>query len=58
MLATQLAVGSASARSLVRLRLVALTIADLAGHEGPLEENHVNAALALRAGRGGLIGTR
>jgi magnesium chelatase family protein len=41
--------GRLSARGLHRTRRVALTVADLAGHEGPLGEEHVLMALALRA---------
>jgi len=41
--------GRLSARGLGRIRRVALTIADLAGDEVPLGEEHVLLALALRA---------
>lgn len=44
-----LASGRLSARGLTRVRRVARTIADLAGHEGPLGAVHVGAALQLRA---------
>jgi predicted ATPase with chaperone activity len=44
--------GRLSARGLARARRVALTVADLAGHDGPLEEDHVLLALALRAPAG------
>jgi magnesium chelatase family protein len=40
--------GRLSARGLDRARRVALTVADLAGHDGPLGEEHVLMALALR----------
>ena len=40
--------GRLSARGLHRLRRVALTIADLAGHEGPLGADHVETAMQLR----------
>jgi magnesium chelatase family protein len=40
--------GRLSARGLDRARRVALTIADLAEHDGPLSEEHVLLALALR----------
>jgi magnesium chelatase family protein len=40
--------GRLSARGLHRTRRVALTVADLAGHTGPLLEEHVLLALALR----------
>jgi magnesium chelatase family protein len=53
----RLAAGTTSVRALVRLRLVALTIADLAGHEGPLQPRHVVAAIELRVGRRALLGT-
>lgn len=53
-----LAAGSTSARGLVRLRLVALTLADLRGHEGPLRATHVRGALSLRVGRTPLMGER
>jgi len=41
--------GSLTARGLHRVRRVALTVADLGGHEGALGEEHVLLALALRA---------
>jgi magnesium chelatase family protein len=41
--------GRLTGRGLGRVRRVARTIADLAGHEGPLAVEHVSAALALRA---------
>lgn len=41
--------GQLSARGLDRVRRVALTVADLAGSGGPLSEEHVLLALALRA---------
>ena len=37
-----------SARGLNRVRAVALTLADLAGHDGPLAEEHLAQALQLR----------
>jgi magnesium chelatase family protein len=40
--------GRLSARGLDRARRVALTIADLANHDGPLSEEHVLLALAFR----------
>jgi magnesium chelatase family protein len=46
--------GQMSARGLHRTRRVALTVADLQGWEGPLTEEHVLLALALRGG--GLLG--
>ncbi|HET6793788.1 MAG TPA: ATP-binding protein, partial [Acidimicrobiales bacterium] len=47
-LETMLRKGRLSARGLHRVRRVALTIADLSGHEGPLGREHVAAALQLR----------
>ena len=49
LLATVLRSGRLSARGLARVRRVALTLADLAGHEGPLTAGHVGTALQLRA---------
>ena len=40
--------GRLSARGLQRLRRVALTIADLAGHDGPVGTDHVETAVQLR----------
>jgi magnesium chelatase family protein len=40
--------GRLSARGLARVRRVALTLADLAGHEGPLTAGQVGTALQLR----------
>ena len=40
--------GRLSARGLQRIRRVALTIADLAGHDGPVAIDHVETALQLR----------
>jgi hypothetical protein len=40
--------GRLSARGLDRARRVALTVADLDGHDGALREEHVLLALALR----------
>lgn len=48
LLTTYLASGRLSGRGLTRIRRVALTIADLAGHHGPLGAFHVSAAMALR----------
>ena len=44
-----LARGGLSARGLHRIRRVALTVADLAGVDPPLTEEHVGTALGLRA---------
>jgi magnesium chelatase family protein len=41
--------GRLSARGLDRVRRVALTVADLAGEEPPLREEHILVALALRS---------
>ena len=41
--------GRLSARGLHRVRRVALTVADLAGRDGPLSEEDLLLALALRA---------
>ena len=41
--------GRLTGRGLGGVRRVARTIADLAGHDGPLAVEHVSAALALRA---------
>ncbi len=46
----QVGAGALSARGLTRLWRVARTIADLAGHEGRLEEEHVAMAAGLRVG--------
>jgi magnesium chelatase family protein len=48
LLGDALRAGRLSARGLARVRRVALTMADLAGHEGPLTARFVGAALALR----------
>lgn len=40
--------GRLSARGVHRVRCVALTVADLAEHDGPISARHVAAALALR----------
>jgi magnesium chelatase family protein len=45
--------GRLSARGLDKVRRVALTVSDLAGNDGPLTEEHVLVALALRAGAPG-----
>lgn len=44
-----LAGGRLSARGLGRVRRVALTIADLAGADGPLDAEHIATAMTLRA---------
>jgi magnesium chelatase family protein len=49
LLATTLRTGRLSARGLDRVRRVARTIADLAGHDGALTATHVGTALHLRA---------
>ena len=49
LLAGLLARGGLSARGLHRVRRVALTVADLAGADPPLTEEHVGTALGLRA---------
>jgi magnesium chelatase family protein len=49
LLADALEAGRLSARGLDRVRRVALTIADLADHDGPLRAAQVAAALGLRA---------
>ncbi|MCU1356706.1 MAG: putative magnesium chelatase [Acidimicrobiales bacterium] len=41
--------GRLSARGLARVRRVSLTLADLAGHDGPLTKRFVSTALALRS---------
>lgn len=48
LLEVRLRQGSLSARGLHRVRRVARTIADLAGREGPVGEDEVRTALALR----------
>lgn len=48
-LADALRAGRLTARGLDRVRRVALTLADLDGHEGPLTVGHVSSALQLRA---------
>ena len=40
--------GRLSARGLQRIRRVALTVADLAGHDGPVSTDHVETAMQLR----------
>ena len=54
LLATVLRNGRLSARGLDRIRRVALTLADLADHDGPLSAAHVGTALHLRADVSGL----
>lgn len=49
LLDTALRVGSLTARGLARVRRLALTIADLAGREGPLNAESVGMALAFRS---------
>ncbi|MBX3314865.1 MAG: YifB family Mg chelatase-like AAA ATPase [Actinobacteria bacterium] len=49
LLVTALRSGRLSARGLVRIRRVACTLGDLAGHRGPLGVGHVATALQLRA---------
>jgi magnesium chelatase family protein len=49
LLETRMRQGRLSARGLHRVRRVALTLADLSGRDGPLSEEDVHAALALRA---------
>ncbi len=49
LLATALRTGRLTGRGLDRVRRVALTLADLADHHGPLEAEHVALALHLRA---------
>ncbi len=44
----RLRTGSLSARGLHRVRRVALTVADLAGHDGPLGDEHLCAAIEMR----------
>lgn len=48
-LAQALRAGRLSARGLARVRRVARTLADLAGHDGPLADAHVATALHLRS---------
>jgi magnesium chelatase family protein len=48
--------GRLTARGLRRIWRVALTIADLAEHEGPLRAEHVASAFHLRADPGFLLG--
>ena len=54
-LATALGTGKLSARGLTKVRRVALTVADLAGHRGPLTAFHINTAMAMRID---VVGTR
>lgn len=56
LLVTALRTGRLSARGLARVRRVALTLADLAGHEGPLTAGQVGTALQLRAEVSGASG--
>jgi len=49
LLERRLGEGQLSARGLFRARRVALTLADLQGHTGPVAEEHVLVALALRS---------
>jgi magnesium chelatase family protein len=54
LMAEHLRAGRLSARGVHRVRRVARTVADLAGGTGPIDEQHVAEALALRAGRASL----
>ncbi|MCU1499681.1 MAG: putative magnesium chelatase [Acidimicrobiales bacterium] len=56
LLTTALGSGRLSARGLTRVKRVALTLADLDGHEGPLTAGHVGTALQLRADIVGIRG--
>lgn len=56
LLATALRSGRLSARGLARVRRVACTLGDLAGHHGPLSSRHVATALQLRAELGVVTG--
>ncbi|CAN5905014.1 YifB family Mg chelatase-like AAA ATPase [soil metagenome] len=56
LLATALRGGRLSARGLDRVRRVALTLADLAGHDPPLTAGQVGTALQLRADVSGIEG--
>ncbi len=56
LLATVLRAGRLSARGLARIRRVALTLADLAAHDGPLTAGQVGTALQLRADVSGTQG--
>ncbi|MCB0986472.1 MAG: YifB family Mg chelatase-like AAA ATPase [Microthrixaceae bacterium] len=47
-LTTALGTGRISARGLSKVRRVALTVADLAGHRGPLTAFHITTAMAMR----------
>jgi magnesium chelatase family protein len=49
MIETSLRQGRLSARGLARVRRVALTVADLAGLDGPLRAEEIGQALALRS---------
>jgi magnesium chelatase family protein len=49
MIETSLRQGRLSARGLARIRRVALTVADLAGLDGPLRAEEIGQALALRS---------
>lgn len=48
MLEAMLRAGSLTARGVQRVRRVARTVADLAAHDGPLGEEHVATAVAIR----------
>ena len=50
-----LVTGRLTARGLRRVRCVALTLADLEGHEGPLRATHVASAFHLRTDPGFLV---
>lgn len=56
LLTTVLGTGRLSARGLTRVRRVALTLADLRGHEGPLTAGHIATALQLRTDVAGVRG--
>lgn len=48
MLETMLRSGALTARGMHRIRRVALTVSDLGGEDGPLDEDHVATAVAIR----------
>ncbi len=48
LLSSALGAGRLSARGLTKVRRVALTVADLAGHRGPLTAFHLSTAMAMR----------
>ncbi|MHB8294396.1 MAG: YifB family Mg chelatase-like AAA ATPase [Acidimicrobiales bacterium] len=55
LLERRMSVGELSARGAARVRRVARTVADLAGDDAELSEDHLVAALELRAGAGLLL---